>query len=232
VSTGHLDGSSTLWDQCVHHVVENNAPAPITLPWADQVMRTDSDGSRMRSIRHLLISLASLDEERLYARLQALYEKSGGVPKMPKLDRMLTDVEVENLAQDPLVSIGAHGHRHLALANTSDDTLDEELQKPRAILEDLAGTSFVDVVSYPFGRAPYVDKRVHDRARRLGIRAGFGAHSGVMRPGDHLFKVPRLAINRKNNAQAYELAGLSRAIDEMILMATGNQTQELADIEG
>ena len=234
VTTGHLDGSSTLWDQCVHHVVQSHDPEVIRLPWADQVMRTDSLSARRRSVRHLLISLASLDETRLYDRLSALFDRTGGVPKLPALDRMLTDIEITALAEHSLVSIAAHGHRHLALASISDEALLHELEKPREILRDLAGSSFVDVVSYPFGRAPYVDERAQERARALGIRAGFGSHSGVMRPGDHMFRIPRLALDNSKSQMtgAYELVGLNRAVDEALLMATGASAEHLADIEG
>jgi hypothetical protein len=61
-------------------------------------------------------------------------------------------------------------------------------------------------------------------ARAAGYRAGFTALPGVARPGDHLFWLPRLAIDRHSTGvNAYELAGTLNAIDEILLAASGDQ---------
>jgi peptidoglycan/xylan/chitin deacetylase (PgdA/CDA1 family) len=233
VSTGHLGGQRTLWDQEIHHLVQAHAPDPLSVPWIDRVMRTDTRTARATTVRRLLMILASLDEERLDARREELFDRVGGPPDLDPLDRMLTDVEVARLAEERLVTIGAHGHRHLPLGSISDAALDDELERPRGVLRELAGGAYQDVCSYAFGRHPYVDARAIRRARELGYLAGFGSTFGVVRPGDHLFRLPRVSLDKRGGAgQAYELGGLSAAVDQVLMLATGSESRVLAGLEG
>ena len=221
----------SLWDQDIHALVEDLAPEPIKVPWVDRVLKTETPAQRANAIRRLLLSLVSLDEERIEERIRALYDRLGRQPRTKVLDRMLTGAELEALCQDPLVSVGAHGHLHHAFTSLSDVALQAELRRPRELLREICGPSFVDAVSYPFGRPPYVDERVVTAAQEAGYRAGFTALKGVARPSDHLFWLPRLALGT-DGQDAYELQGISDAIDELILVASGTESRRFSDIEG
>lgn len=231
VTTGHLDGATTLWDEAVSGCVARVAPKPLAVPWIDRVLRTNSPARRDAAVRRLRLSMASLDEDRLERRLEELFVRSGGRPPIDPLDRMLTAHELRALAADPLITFGAHGHRHLSLANASQAALAEELARPREILRAEAGASFADVMSFPFGRAPYVDERAVHAARAAGYRAAFTAEPGVARPGDHLFRLPRLPIGRSSSGlAAYELQGTFDALDDLVLVASGDR--ERLDLQG
>lgn len=67
------------------------------------------------------------------------------------------------------VTIGSHGHSHVALTKLRDDDLEHELARSKQGLEELTGTS-VKMISYPFGR---VDERIREAARAAGYRFGF-----------------------------------------------------------
>jgi len=225
VTTGPLDDRrETLWDSQVHAVVHAIAPQPITVGFVDRSLATDTPKARQRTVHRLLLAMASLDESELRHRLDELFALMGGRPTVPALDRMIQEAELVSLCAEPLISIGAHGHAHYSLASASPDALLHELAAPRARLQALCGGAFADVVSYPFGRPPYVAEHVVKAARVAGYRAGFTALPGVARPGDHLFFLPRLAIDRgRTGVHAYELAGTLNAVDELIMVATGDQ---------
>ena len=226
VTTGHLDGKHTLWDEEVRACVERISPTPLAVSWIDRVLRTDTPKKRASATRRLLLSLAALDDARLQERLDELFARAGGRPATDPVDRMLTAPEVKALAKDPLVTFGAHGHRHLSLAYAPDASLDDELARPRDILRDIAGDSFLDVMSFPFGRAPYVDDRAVHAARHAGYRAAFTAEPGVARPGDHLFRLPRLPIGPSSSGvAAYELQGTFDAVDDIVLVASGDRAR-------
>lgn len=225
-TTGHLDGKSTLWDQEVSTLVDALAPESLSVPWIDRVLRTDTKKARLAALRRLLVLLASLDEERLDKRLGELRDRVGGRPAVAALDRMLTADELRALSVEPLVSFGAHGHRHLPWAAASDEALRDELDTPRRLLADLCGKAFADVVSYPFGKPPYYDERAILGAQHAGYRAAFTAEPGIARPGDHLFRLPRLDLGpRRNGVVAHELQGMSAAVDELLLVATGEEAR-------
>ena len=146
---------------------------------------------------------------------------------------MLGRFELAALCREPLLSFGAHGERHLALANATASGLQDEMVRPRDVLRQVCGASFADVVSYPFGRSPYVDDRAVLAARAAGYRAAFGAEPGVARPGDHLFRLPRLPIGPGSSGiAAYELQGTFDAVDEIVLVASGDRTRLDASLQG
>jgi peptidoglycan/xylan/chitin deacetylase (PgdA/CDA1 family) len=233
VTTSHLDGTTTLWDEEVVALLASLAPTPLSLPWVDRVLRTDTRAARASAGRRLIGLLASLDEERLDRRLEELRARAGGEITPNALDRMLTATEVERASRDSLVSIGAHGHRHLAFASCGPEALERELREPRTILRDLAGSAFVDVVSFPFGRPPYIDESSCVAARAAGYRAAFSAERGVGRPGSYMYRLPRLAMGPDIRAMdAYELQGMSDAVDELLLVATGSEDRIATELEG
>ena len=233
VTTRHLEEQTTLWDEEVRAVVDAVAPEPLAVDWIDSVLPTGTAAARQTAVHRLLLSLAALDEVQLEQRLQSLFTRIGGRPPPRPLDRMLARDELVRLRGDPLLSVGAHGHRHLALASAHDEALQDELVQPRALLREVCGSSFVDVMSYPFGRAPYVDERVERAARAAGYRAAFTAVPGVARPGDHMFRLPRLPIGpRRSGVVAYELAGSLAAVDEALMAATGAQARVASAPEG
>lgn len=233
VSTAHLDGTTTLWDSEVEAIVRALAPVPLSLSWVDRVLRTDSRSARAASVRRLLRLLASLDEERLERRLEELRARVDGPVPIDPLDRMLTRAELERISRDSLVSVGAHGHRHVAFSSISSEVRDQELALPREILRAACGSSFVDVVSYPFGRPPYIDDATFAAARAAGYQAAFSAETGVARPGSHLFRLPRIDMGPNIRAMdAYELQGISDAVDELLLVATGSEDRIATELEG
>lgn len=239
VTTGFLDPGepgllhATLWDEAVRCAVEQHAPRPLAVPWIDRVLRTETAPKRRAATRRLLLSLAALDEERLERRLGELFQRTGGPPPCSALDRMIVRGELQTLCREPLLSFGAHGRRHLALANATAAALEDEMRTPRETLRQLCGASFADVVSYPFGRSPYVDDRAVTAARAAGYRAAFGAEPGVARPGDHLFRLPRLPIGPGSSGiAAYELQGTFDAVDEIVLVASGDRARLDASLQG
>lgn len=227
VTTGPLDDAKeTLWDSQVHAVVQAMAPAPITVGFVDRSLDTSTPKARQRTVHRLLLAMASLDESELRHRLDELFALVGGRPEVPALDRMLQEADLRALCAEPMISFGAHGHAHYSLASASPEALVHELAAPRERLQAICGGAFADVVSYPFGRPPYVADHVVKAARAAGYKAGFTALPGVARPGDHLFFLPRLAIDRgRTGVHAYELAGTLNAVDELIMVATGDQVR-------
>ncbi len=234
VTTGPLDAAEpeTLWDSHVHAVVDRMGGRPLSTRFVDRPLPTATTADRHFATQRLILSLVSLDEGELHRRLHELDGIAGGRPAVAALDRMLHAEELRRLSQEPLVAVGAHGRTHVSLAAASDRALQDELDEPRRRLRELCGGAFVDVLSYPFGRPPHVDERVIRAARDAGYQGGFTAVPGVTRPGDPLFRLPRLSLQRRDSAVlAYELAGSFAALDELLLAASGER-ERLADADG
>ncbi len=201
VTTGPLDDEepTTLWDTRVDGIVEAMGGRPLSTWFVDRPLPTATPVQRRDAARRLVLSLASLDEKELVRRLHELETLAGGPVAVGPLDRMLNATELAGLVQDPHVSVGAHGRTHVALATVSSATLADEFASPRDRLLALAKGAFVDVASYPFGRAPYLDDNVVQAARHAGYRAAFTAVPGLARSDTPRFALPRLALSRRRS---------------------------------
>jgi peptidoglycan/xylan/chitin deacetylase (PgdA/CDA1 family) len=220
----------TLWDEEVRAVLHAVAPHPLTVGFVDRPLQTDDDAAIATSHRLLLLSLASLDERELQRRLTELFAHSGGAPAVRHIDRMIDVDALQRLQHEPLFACGAHGHNHYAMAATTDDALAHELWRPRELLQSHAGSSFANVLSYPFGRRPYVDDRVIHAARAADYRAGFTAYAGLARPGDHLYQLPRVSLSSAG-MRTMQMQGMLDAADAMVQAASGDQAR-LTDVQG
>jgi peptidoglycan/xylan/chitin deacetylase (PgdA/CDA1 family) len=234
VSTAYLDGHSVPWDMELHHLLSASAPRPLSVSWIDSVLRTNHPAERVASARRLLLHLTALDEGRRAERMQELREKVDAPNIAGSVDRMLSADEVVQVVREPWITVASHGHHHWPLNSLStDDELQLELTKSRSLLREVAGPAYVDAVSYPFGHGPFVSDAVAEAAARAGYQAGFTASSGVARPGDHLFRLPRLMVAPGiSGMDAYELQGMHDAVDELLLVATGSEERLAKEIEG
>lgn len=208
---------SSLWHDQIHCLLEDVAPHPVSLPWMDRVLRTYSTPKRRESSRRLLSHLARYSETQRKERLKELLALRNEPLCLPKHDTMLTTKHIGTLRSNPYFSFASHGHRHLPLASLEPELLEEELAKPRQILKQCAGASYVDALSYPYGFSEHLSEEVAERAAALGYRAAFTAIKGVACPGDDLFNLPRLRLTwPANPLHTYELQELSRVIDEHV----------------
>ena len=86
--------------------------------------------------------------------------------------------DLRRLAEDPLVTIGAHGASHARLTSLSDMELRHELASSKAWLEEVTGKS-VTCMSYPHGA---VDVRVREGVRSAGYAHACSSEFGINPP--------------------------------------------------
>jgi peptidoglycan/xylan/chitin deacetylase (PgdA/CDA1 family) len=88
----------------------------------------------------------------------------------------LTIEDVKKLSEDPIVTIGAHGHTHRALATLDTSEAKSELELSKKILEEITGKK-VNSMSFPHGS---YDKTILSFAKKLGYQmigtSDFGLH--------------------------------------------------------
>jgi peptidoglycan/xylan/chitin deacetylase (PgdA/CDA1 family) len=234
VSTAHLDGKSLPWDMELHHLLAASNPRPLKVSWIDSVLRTNGSTERVASARRLLLHLTALDETRRAERMAELREKVDASGQGASVDRMLSADEIATITREPWITVASHGHHHWPLNSVSSpEVLALELKTSRNLLREVAGSAYVDALSYPFGHGPFVSDAVVEAASAAGYSAAFTASSGVARPGDHLFRLPRLFVAPGiSGVDAYELQGMHDAVDELLLVATGSEERLVKEIEG
>jgi peptidoglycan/xylan/chitin deacetylase (PgdA/CDA1 family) len=102
--------------------------------------------------------------------------------------------QVRQLASSGM-SIGSHGHSHVALGGLGEDGQTRELAGSKTILESELGCE-VTGVAYPFGWPGTFTARTTELAALVGYRLGFSSREGVNHPGTTGFE--RMALSRLN----------------------------------
>lgn len=108
----------------------------------------------------------------------------------------ITKLQLQEMAEDPLVTIGSHGCTHQHLSSLSYEDSRKEIFKSKEILESVIQTS-VDYIAYPFGDA---SQREYKFAREAGYTYGFDViprQYNVLSKYCNRMKLPR--INLTNN---------------------------------
>ena len=121
----------------------------------------------------------------------------GGGPRTPgPTDRMLSMSQLPELL-DQGVELGAHSHSHPQLDTLQRRALDDELHRPKVILEDALGRP-VTTVAYPHG---YSGPRVRRAARECGYDSGAGVRNALHHPGEDPFAVSRLTVTARTTPE-------------------------------
>ena len=104
--------------------------------------------------------------------------------------------ELRELAQDPLVSIGAHTTSHLALAKLSEEAARAEIADSISRIETELGRPCRHL-SYPYGCAASAGPREFRIARELGLETAVTTQKGLLYPehAQALTSLPRLSLN-------------------------------------
>ncbi|WP_068008316.1 polysaccharide deacetylase family protein [Pseudovibrio axinellae] len=105
--------------------------------------------------------------------------------------------ELNDLAEDPLVSLGAHTDTHPMLARLSSTA--EIRQHILSGMEEMNARlgSQPTVLAYPYGFAAAVDERCEGVAEELGFKAAVTTQPGTLTTGSlkRRFRLPRVSLN-------------------------------------
>jgi len=101
--------------------------------------------------------------------------------------------QIRDLARDPLVTIGHHGHSHDHLIYMSKDEAEKDIKTASAIYQTELGY-IPDIFAYPFGEfSPMLENILKEE----GFKAAFGQFSSAASSDRNLYGLPRFAFNEK-----------------------------------
>jgi len=113
--------------------------------------------------------------------------------------------EVGELADDPLVTIGAHTVNHMMLKKVAnEDTVRAEMEMSRSVLEAALGKR-PEHLAYPVGDPTSAGPREFRIAAELGFKTAVTTRPGVLfkAHGEHLTALPRISVNGEYQQQRY-----------------------------
>ncbi|MEL6252792.1 MAG: polysaccharide deacetylase family protein [Bacteroidota bacterium] len=114
--------------------------------------------------------------------------------------------QIKEIAQDELVTIGAHTVNHFPLKQLKEEELETEIMESKRIIESHLGSP-VHHFAYPFGKAPEADQREFDFIRNAGFKTAVTTRMSNIFSGhvSHMEALPRININRVSTDSVLKL---------------------------
>ncbi len=202
ITTSYIDKNMVLW----HHMLETLLleREEIQFSWGGrhQVFRAaDANEKEMLNAR-LSAKIIGLSPAEYPRFVEALFERNDVCPEQ-FFDRTMSWEQVEALARDPLVTIGAHTVNHFNLARLPADKARWEIAESKCLLEDHIDGP-VAHFAYPYGEPGSAGAREF----RLAASCGFKTMT-TMREGNiftthrnHLSCLPRIEIRGRHQELA------------------------------
>jgi len=188
VSTEPIVDGGHLWFDQVRAALWDDA-TELHLPWLSESVHAGPSKAD-RVVAHLY----RCDPAR---RRRCLAEALAQLPSIEATPEshceVLTPSQIQELAAEPLVTIGAHTHSHTRLGTCSEPVAEGEIRTNIAELRRLTGAEAV-LFAYPRGRDGDCGDRDQQLLERMGIEAAFTTQHGAIRPGDNPLALGRLPL--------------------------------------
>lgn len=189
VTTAFCTGSAYPYELELASVLSERAE--VRLPDADGpgVTPLTSPEQREAAYRKVRLPLKGESHQTREEFLEDLAASNGYDRSLHQTESFLNPDEVARLSSHPLVTIGAHGHRHVLLSRAPPWTAWGEIVGSRDRLEEIVGHG-VKLFSYPYGGNSFVTRAL---VRSSGFRAAFVASGGPVEGRDLVgrYRVPR-----------------------------------------
>jgi len=112
--------------------------------------------------------------------------------------------EINQLADDPLCTLGAHTIGHFALSKLNEEEAVFEMQQSAEILKAETGTR-PSHFAYPYGFAEAAAVREFELAGKCGFKTAVTTRHGVVynEHANHMMALPRVAVNGHHQSMHY-----------------------------
>lgn len=192
LSTSFLDGDAVIWWYEVERLLRDS----------DNIFMADGQQLPCRTSQEKLDAFVALRQAIMAFPLDGLGDRINAMFKEAHFDwRRICAAEaliwddIYEMAQDPLVTIGAHTVSHPVLSELPEDQAYTEMRASRERIEARIGAPVVHFC-YPFGSRNEVGRREFELARRVGFKTATTTRWGNIFPAHraHLHGLPRVPL--------------------------------------
>lgn len=208
VTTSFPDGEAVLWWYAVERLLQDH----------DQIALADGRVLPCRTSQEKLDAFVSLRQSIMALPADGLGDRINSMFKQANFDwrrictaEALSWTDLRELAQDPLVTIGAHTVSHPVLSALSPEQASAEMRDSRERIEARIGVP-VAHFCYPFGSRNEVGAREFELARKLGFKTATTTRWGNIfrKHRAHLHGLPRIPLTNAFNWDGFRRQSLRR----------------------
>jgi len=204
VTTSIVDQSCELWWLALEEAIAFNEHVEPALEAVPKRMNTKAVSEKWSTFNRLYDRMRAMDEDEQRVWIKDFSRRHGINLRAICEREALTWDEVRQLAEDPLVTIGAHTVNHFALSKLDPERALYEMRESRARIGHETGTE-PDFFCYPYGCPNAAGAREFELARQAGFEAAVTTRKGVLfsEHGRELMALPRVSLNGAFQALRY-----------------------------
>lgn len=194
IPTAYPDGEGDLWWLVLENAIRKAGEVRVALDGVERVFETETPDAKNHAFEQIYWSLRARPESELRAAVRAIADACGYDPSTLCRDLIMDWDELRALAADPLVTIGAHTHRHVAVAKLSEEEAQAEIAQSIARIERELGHPCRHF-SFPYGDEGSAGPRDFAIAAALGVETAVTTHKDVLRARYPMTGLPRISLN-------------------------------------
>jgi peptidoglycan/xylan/chitin deacetylase (PgdA/CDA1 family) len=210
VATGMPDGTAEMWWRALEAVINKTAEVNFVIDGQPQQIACDTREAKYRAYEQIYWWLRHKpDSERRDIVRELAVRYKVDIKGLTRFAALSWD-EIQVIAQDSIVTIGAHTVSHPNLAR-------QDIGKARAEMSNSADilASYLDYrpkhFAFPYGDPTSAGSREFEVAHELGFETAVTTRPGALyaEHADHLMALPRISLNGDFQAARYVDAFLS-----------------------
>jgi peptidoglycan/xylan/chitin deacetylase (PgdA/CDA1 family) len=196
ITKGFIEESASLWWETLEALL-NRAPAiRFDFGLGPEPIPTATAEQKLAAFRRITDYVSTADEAYAVAQLDTLARKHGVEPLAITTELTMRQDELQALAENPLVSYGAHTLTHRGLARLELSDARNEIAGSIEAVRNLTGKT-ANAFAYTYGDARSVGQREQQILRDVGMKIGVTTRPGVLTAGmlDDMTALPRISLN-------------------------------------
>jgi peptidoglycan/xylan/chitin deacetylase (PgdA/CDA1 family) len=193
LTTGFIDRTAVMWWYLLKYLVSKLKRIQFRLMGNDYIFICETESQKTTTYRLIKKLIIDSSPENFHYKTEQIFA--------PYFNNIFDITEkltlnwdqIRQMAQDPMVTFGAHTVNHLALASLSDKDMEQEIVKSKHRIESVIGSE-VGHFSYPYGGSTKIKDREFDFARSYGFKTAITTLPGFITPEhkNRLERLPRL----------------------------------------
>lgn len=205
VPTGLVDGIGEVWWQALEDIIAGQVA--LAVPETDgtiSYLETKSLSQKHAAYKKLYWDMRAMPNSRRVSLIRELGMRYGVDISKHCRELIMDWTELQQFADEPLCTLGAHTVRHFELATLEEQAAADEIQQSAEILEAQFG-KLPKHLSYPIGAKVSASDREFEIAKRLGFETAVTTRPGAIYYSSRktMTQLPRVSLNGNFQSPRY-----------------------------